>query len=77
MVSSEGKGRRWTCGVSLPAAGHIKITEKGKVVADREFPQKIDDTYALWRNDPRFRMWMTDPRFRYTIPPHDRKRFGQ
>ena len=59
------------------AAGHIKITEKGNVVTDREFPQKINDTYALWKDDPRFGMWMTDPRFRYTIPPHDRKRFGQ
>jgi heparin/heparan-sulfate lyase len=58
------------------AAGHIKVTENGKVVADRDFPQKIDDTYALWKDDPRFKMWMTDPRFRYTILPEDRRRFG-
>ena len=57
-------------------AGHIKITENGNVVANRDFPQKIDDTYALWKNDPRFNMWMTDPRFRYTILPEDRKQFG-
>ena len=58
------------------AGGHVKITEDGKVVADHDFPQKIDDTYALWKNDPRFKMWMTDERFRYVILPEDRKRFG-
>jgi hypothetical protein len=59
------------------AAGHIKITENGTMVAHRAFPQTIVDTYALWKDDPRFTMWMTDPRFRYTIPSDDRKRFGQ
>jgi len=58
------------------AAGHIKVTENGQVVADRDFPQKIEDTYALWQADPRFEMWMTDPRFRYTILSADRRQFG-
>ena len=57
----------------MPHAPTLKFCGVG---ADRDFPQKIDDTYALWKDDPRFKMWMTDPRFRYTILPEDRKRFG-
>jgi heparin/heparan-sulfate lyase len=59
------------------SAGHITVTENGKVVANRDFPQEIDDTYALWKEDPRFKMWMNDPRFRYVIRADDRNRFGE
>ncbi|KPJ52695.1 MAG: hypothetical protein AMS16_06045 [Planctomycetes bacterium DG_58] len=57
--------------------GHISVTDNGKAIADRDFPTRIEDTYALWKDDPRFKMWMTDDRFRYVIRPADRKRFGR
>ena len=53
------------------------MKEGEKVLADRHFPQKIEDTYALWKDDPRFKMWMTDERFRYIIPTEDRNRFAR
>jgi hypothetical protein len=59
------------------ASGHIRVKEKEKVLADRDFPQSIQDTYALWKDDPRFRMWMTDSRFRYVIAKEDRETFGE
>jgi hypothetical protein len=55
------------------ASGHILVQEREKVLADRDFPQQIEDTYALWKDDPRFRIWMTDSRFRYVIPKDDRE----
>ena len=55
------------------ASGHILVKEREKGLANRHFPQQIEDTYALWRDDPRFRIWMTDSRFRYVIPKEDRE----
>jgi heparin/heparan-sulfate lyase len=59
------------------AFGHIRVKEKEKVLADRGFPQGIQDTYVLWKDDPRFSMWMTDSRFRYVIAKEDRETFGE
>ena len=56
------------------ASGHIIVREGEQALADRDFPMQIEDTYALWKDDPRFKMWMTDERFRYVIRADDRKR---
>jgi len=57
-------------------AGRIRIVEEAKPLVDRDLPEKVVDSYAQWKDDPRFRMWMTDERFRYTIPKADRQQFA-
>lgn len=36
-------------------------------------PQRINDTYAAWKSDPRYQSWTTERRYDFIIPPADRK----
>ena len=58
-------------------AGSVTISEKSRQLVSQELAEKLVDSYAQWKDDPRFKMWMTDERFRYLIPKGDRERFKE
>ena len=56
-------------------AGSVTLV-RGQSKTDFPLTDRVNDTYAHWKNDPRFNMWMTDDRFNLVVSAQDRKNFG-
>jgi len=48
-------------------AGHVKITEGGKTLVDRDLAGTVEDNYAKWSSDARYKDWMTHPEYKNFI----------
>jgi heparin/heparan-sulfate lyase len=52
-----------------PLGGHMRISESGKVVVDRELAAAIEDNYRKWLEDPRYKNWTNRPEYMKFIGP--------
>ncbi|KPJ54561.1 MAG: hypothetical protein AMS16_04675 [Planctomycetes bacterium DG_58] len=47
--------------------GHVKVTDAGNLVLDRDLVDHVEDNYKGWKDDPRYHEWMTNPHMRAVI----------
>jgi len=48
--------------------GSIKLIVGRNTLLDEGLPEKVEETYARWKDDRRHKSWTTDPRYRIVIP---------
>jgi hypothetical protein len=71
QFSADGSNVEVSFAKTGDVAGHIKITNGGKVICDRALASEIEDNYQKWSGDPRFKEWMTNPYMRSLIGEKD------
>ena len=54
------------------AGGHVKLTENGRALVDRDLADQVHDSYTRWKDEPQHREWMTNPHMRSVIGAEER-----
>lgn len=75
-VKVDGRSYDLTFRRQGPVGGALRFARAGQTV-DQPLVEKISDTYAAWKSDPRYGKWVTQPRFDFIIPAADRVGKGQ
>ncbi len=74
-VTVDSKVYEVTFNQSGEVGGHIKVTDGGKMILDRDLVDHIEDNYKGWEDDPRYREWMTNPHMRTVIGEKEQDEF--